>query len=233
MLFAIAFSMVASLFQPAAKEAPLKTKVIYVKESKAPCTGVAPMECLQVKSHPDSAWENFYGHIAGFNYEPGYQYKLRVRVTRVKNPPADGSSLLYTLKSVMEKKKVATGNTGVEWSYIARKKWGLIKLKDATLTDSKIWIEFDTATKRFHGSGGCNRISGGYEGDGSTLQFKQVISTKMACMDDVSNQRETAFLQLLSDHQYKFDIADQTLNLYDANGNIVLMFGAQERSEKK
>jgi heat shock protein HslJ len=114
------------------------------------------------------------------------------------------------------------------WAFIAKKRWGLIQLNGRTLTQSPIWLEFDTAQKRFSGNGGCNRVGGNYEGDSAQIMFKQVISTRMACIDDSANERESTFLRLLSDHTYTFDIADQTLNLYDS-GKVVLMFGMQDK----
>jgi heat shock protein HslJ len=114
------------------------------------------------------------------------------------------------------------------WAFIAKKRWGLIQLNGRTLTQSSIWMEFDTAQKRFSGNGGCNRLSGNYEADSVQIAFQQVISTRMACIDDSANERESTFLRLLNEHTYTFDIADQTLNLYDS-GKVVLMFGMQDK----
>ena len=50
-------------------------------------------------------WNRFYNGIAGFDYVPGKIYDLSVKVEKIKNPPADGSSLRYTLikiKSIQE-----------------------------------------------------------------------------------------------------------------------------------
>ena len=114
------------------------------------------------------------------------------------------------------------------WAFIAKKRWNLIQLNGTTLTQSPIWLEFDTAQQRFSGNGGCNRLSGNYESDSAQIAFKQVVSTRMACLDDTANERESTFLRLLNDHTYTFDIADQTLNLYDS-GKVVLMFGMQDK----
>jgi hypothetical protein len=44
-------------------------------------------KCLQVKYSADSEWVNFGEVIQGFEWEPGYEYELRVKVTerRPKN----------------------------------------------------------------------------------------------------------------------------------------------------
>ncbi|WP_225728583.1 MULTISPECIES: DUF4377 domain-containing protein [unclassified Nocardia] len=86
----------------------VRSKVIdlWVAGETKPCQGVAPMTCLQVKRNPDSEWELFYDRIAGFDYEPGYLYQLKVEETPVPNPPADASSVTLRLVDVVRKDKV-------------------------------------------------------------------------------------------------------------------------------
>lgn len=80
-------------------------EIFYIKENLADCTGVAPMKCMQIKRDTTEEWSYFYSQIAGFQYEPGYRYKLKVQVEDVENPPADASSKRYTLISIVEKVK--------------------------------------------------------------------------------------------------------------------------------
>jgi len=81
-------------------------KTLYVAAKKVSCQGVVPRKCLQVKTdmHQDD-WHYFYNQIEGFSYEEGYRYKLRVKVTKLKNPPADASQLHYQLLKVIDKTK--------------------------------------------------------------------------------------------------------------------------------
>lgn len=67
---------------------------------KQPCMGVGPMLCLQVI---DSAGVRmfFYDSIDGFTFRWGNPVTLSVRVDQVENPPADASSLRYTLADVV------------------------------------------------------------------------------------------------------------------------------------
>jgi hypothetical protein len=78
---------------------------------QVPCTGVAPQQCLRVRELPDGEWQLFYDTIAGFEYEPGFTYVVEVAVTPVANPPADASSLAYTLVRVLEKEPVGPTNS--------------------------------------------------------------------------------------------------------------------------
>ena len=43
-----------------------------------------------------------------FNYEKGYEYRLEVKKTFLKNPPQDGSSIEYEYIKTISKKKVIT-----------------------------------------------------------------------------------------------------------------------------
>lgn len=73
-------------------------------------TGMALSPVLTLLVQEDNAigtnnWNKFYNGIEGFNYVPGKIYNLSVKVEKINNPPADGSSLKYTLlrvKSIQE-----------------------------------------------------------------------------------------------------------------------------------
>jgi copper homeostasis protein (lipoprotein) len=51
------------------------------------------------------------------------------------------------------------------------------------------YLEFDTDKMRVAGSGGCNRIAGGYEMENGKMKFKQFASTMMACPNMGSEQQ--------------------------------------------
>lgn len=80
---------------------------LFVGPEMADCVGVGPMRCLQVKLEQDGESQNFYNQIDGFTFEPGNSYELRVLRTQVKNPPADASSLAYSLIEIVSQEAVA------------------------------------------------------------------------------------------------------------------------------
>lgn len=59
-----------------------------------------------MKRAPTEDFTNFYTNINGFDYEPGYEYVLKVNAEDIPNPPADGSSVKYTLVEQVSKSKV-------------------------------------------------------------------------------------------------------------------------------
>ncbi|GAB2500104.1 DUF4377 domain-containing protein [Arenimonas alkanexedens] len=86
--------------EPAATES--RERIVQIAGQRAPCTGVAQQLCLQVRTQPGAPWELHYGDIQGFDWKMGVEYVLRVRETTVARPPADGSSLRWSLIEVLD-----------------------------------------------------------------------------------------------------------------------------------
>ena len=81
-----------------------KNIVTYTIASKSTIGyGVAPQRCLLVREGDEQSWSLFYSRIEGFDYEEGYEYVLNVQKTPVNNPPADVSSIRYTLVNILSK----------------------------------------------------------------------------------------------------------------------------------
>ena len=65
------------------------------------CVGVAPMQCMEVAYSEGGETELFYDSISGLDYQEGTSYVVDVEVTEVADPPADASSLSYTLVDIV------------------------------------------------------------------------------------------------------------------------------------
>jgi uncharacterized protein (DUF2147 family) len=74
---------------------------MWIEPELVECTGVGPMECMQVAYTEDGEPELFYSGIEGFEFVEGTSYVIDVQVSEVASPPADGSSLSYTLVEVV------------------------------------------------------------------------------------------------------------------------------------
>ncbi|MFD1141019.1 DUF4377 domain-containing protein [Larkinella insperata] len=82
-----------------------ETMTMWVADRQVDCTGVGPQKCLLVKMEGDTSWTYHYSGIEDFTHEAGYEYRLTVRRKKIKNPPADGSSMRYSLVKIEEKIK--------------------------------------------------------------------------------------------------------------------------------
>ncbi len=81
----------------------LRTEIIEVAPNKVVCQGSFFTTCLSVRRGREGSWQAFYGDIEGFVWGEGFYYVLEVRVYRVPNPPADGSSEQYRLKRLVSR----------------------------------------------------------------------------------------------------------------------------------
>nr|WP_129730126.1 DUF4377 domain-containing protein [Parabacteroides goldsteinii] len=64
-----------------------------------------PRNCYLVKNENNKNWEFMYNSINGFEYEAGYEYVIEVKIENIKNPPADASSVKYSLIKIISKTK--------------------------------------------------------------------------------------------------------------------------------
>ncbi|MDM8357804.1 META and DUF4377 domain-containing protein [Pandoraea communis] len=79
-------------------------RILDVDSQMADCVGVAPRKCLRVRNADDSGktqWELWYAHIDGFEWKPGVEYRVKIHGEPVANPPADASSMRWTLVEVI------------------------------------------------------------------------------------------------------------------------------------
>lgn len=106
-------------------------------------------------------------------------------------------------------------------SGLTSNRWGLVSLGGRAVTvparEREPWIELDGRAMKVTGSGGCNRISGGYESAGSSLRFGRMVSTQMACP---SMDIERAFLRAL-ERTRQYRIRGRMLDLMDDRGEIL------------
>lgn len=83
------------------------TKLVYVNSQRVPCdAGVLRTTCYQVRDSDNQPWQYWYGDIAGFQYQPGSIYRLRVVEQPVLNPPPDMPAVQWTLDRVIEQRVV-------------------------------------------------------------------------------------------------------------------------------
>ena len=74
---------------------------------------------------------------------------------------------------------------------------------------------------RLAGSGGCNRIMGGYTLDGEKISFGKMEMTRMACPEEMQQERE--FVDTLQ-RVRSWKITGQHLELFDEAGTQVARF---------
>jgi heat shock protein HslJ len=215
----------------AAVEGQGEMKTLFVGPELVDCTGVAPMQCMQVREDPNGEWQLFYNTIEGFTFEPGFTYELRVNVETIANPPADGSSLKYTLVEIVNQ-TAATESLAPEANGLSGVRWVLVSTVNAAgetvmaLADSEVTAEFGP-DGQMAGSAGCNRYFASYTVDGGNLTIGQAGSTMMACEPVAVMEQEAQFLAALGTAA-TWQVEGDTLTISNAAGAPVATFQASE-----
>ncbi|MBB4080069.1 heat shock protein HslJ [Lewinella aquimaris] len=196
----------------------------WINSRTVPCTGAGPQTCLQVKRGPEldgGEWEYFYATIAGFDYEPGYLYKLSVRETPLIDAevPADGSSIEYTLIRVLEKNHDPALLLNDIW-VLERIAGEAVDLTAATDLRQPT-IEFQLAEQRVMGNNGCNSFNGTLQkAEQGNLRFGPLAMTRKACMNSDVPDRVTAALNRVAGYA----IESLRLTLVDESGEELLQY---------
>jgi copper homeostasis protein (lipoprotein) len=107
--------------------------------------------------------------------------------------------------------------------------WNLVQLGNtpvAALPEGRrAHLVLDANAPQLSGSGGCNRLMGGFETSGSALRFTGVGGTRMACPPELMSA-ENALLQAL-DKVASWKSSGTRLELSDAQGVLLARFEAQ------
>lgn len=197
-------------------ETNINEQTIWINSAKVDCVGVGPMQCFTVKNSEREDWTNFYQEIKGFDFEPGFIYKLKVSVDTLdrSNLPADKSYLEYKLLEILSKDKDPFLALNDIW--LVKHVKGIESLEKFDLK-SLPTLELNTRTMSIMGSDGCNRFRGKLETlkDGK-ISFGPLMGTKKLCTDmTISNNFNSALSQVKS---YKY------------NGLELIFFDAEKES---
>lgn len=85
------------------------TESVVILSHQTPCFGMYQRLCLQTGEQGA-----FYNEIEGFEAQWGYTYQLTLNVTDIANPPADASSLHYSLIDIVS---AAEDEIGMHYEY--------------------------------------------------------------------------------------------------------------------
>lgn len=112
---------------------------------------------------------------------------------------------------------------GTEAGTLERTDWRLVELNGHQAVGADLarrpWLRLDVDSGRVVGSAGCNRLSGTFVRDRSSLKFGPLLTTKMACADDALNRQEQELLAALQTAD-KYETVADTLTLRRASDRI-------------
>ena len=198
-----------------------RTETISLKSYRAFCEGVVPKKCLVVRREGEEDFRTIFDEIENFDFVPGYEYVLRVRVDKLAATPKDTSGLLYYLKEVVSREEVSGGDRAV---YLFGNKWRLSKIGGKPAESSFAFVVFTGPDSAVYGNTGCNSFRGTYRLSGDSLQVSPPAVTRRACID--TDEDEVGFADALSSAD---SIKVEPDRLYlTAKGRTVLEFRSND-----
>jgi len=199
----------------------------WVNSFKTNCTGVAPTSCLLIQTGDtikEHGWKNFQGNIEGFDFEPGYIYRIVVQEKQLPQSEvaADASTIKYTLIKILEKEADLRLRLNDIW--ILQEVYG----EDITnysvskaLENKAPYIEINIAKNLVLGFDGCNKLQGLMTTvNDKDLTFANFLSTRMMCQE---MEIPTNFVSALSLIRH-YEISNSHLYFKNKNNKTILTF---------
>jgi heat shock protein HslJ len=100
---------------------------------------------------------------------------------------------------------------------LGTRQWKLVQLDGVHVADaSRAHLELNLNQTRFTGNTGCNRMNGAVEVRGWRIDFSNIATTKMACVEQRAGRVETGFVRALENVD-RFRLIGDSLDLLDRN----------------
>ena len=200
-------------------------QTVWINSLRVSCTGVAPTKCLQIqkgKSIEKGKWQNFFANIEGFDFVPGYIFKLTVIEEKIDpaKVPADGSSVKYTLVEVLEKNPDPKFRIHDIWALEAIDGKTVERPNDNDRMQIPS-IEINLTEMRIMGTDGCNNFHGSIKNiEEDELKLGPIAATMKMCYNiEIPNKFNVAINKV---DTYK--IENLKLYFFDENGKELLRF---------
>ena len=173
--------------------------VINILHENTPCVADSTQRCLQVKRR--YGYEILTGPIIGFDYVPGYDYRLLVKRDRLSN-----LSYRYTLIRALRVKKYS-------YTYLSGTDWSIANLNGNVIT-SPGTLSF---TRNMITGKLCNQFSWAYTADWANISAPSITSTKMYCMTDAMSVEN-----VLQFDNASYVLSENTLTINTRWGNTIV-----------
>lgn len=100
-------------------------------------------------------------------------------------------------------------------------KWILVEIRGVPVTANNPDITFGHSAKIFSSHGGCNRIVGRFEVEGTSLTFSGLVGTRLACLDSDAQQLEMDFIKALEQTTH-FQLQDDALSFSNSDSQLLV-----------
>lgn len=186
-------------------------KVVLVANTKANCEDSSlTNKCLQFKELGAYQWMPLQDSIIGFNYQKGFFYKLKLRVTERDQPGANGALNEYKLLEIIDQSVMPLD--------LDKGSWFVTTLEGVDQIGRYPFFKIDLSKQMIEGNTGCNRFSAKIQIKDQKVTISKITSTEMLCREA---NVETAFLNALSTLK-SFSIHDNVLQFLDHKNKVIM-----------
>lgn len=188
-----------------------------IKEECVPCRRMIPQTCLLVKKGTDKEYSLFYERIKGFDFVPGHQYVIDVKVEERNPAPQDLSKYIYTLEKIISDVPVISGSNQVNYQ--------VEKLNGKDVSHMELYFAFDSTLTRMYGKSACNQFNTTvkFNRKKTKVQTKLGLSTLMMCAGDQVMEVEAAFLKAISGKKFKIKKRENKLAFISKGEEVLLV----------
>ena len=164
-----------------------RVRVVVIAPETTPClSGMTMTGCLQMRIGGKSVFIS--RDIDGFDFVPGYTYRLRVLETR---GAGESTTYMYSLLKIIGKRIVPVRYDELlvwDWYMIAYNDTNILSLSSIRAQDLTLSFTKDRFSARI-----CNSISGDYTLYSWILHTEHSMSTRMACQNTLISTMESVW----------------------------------------
>lgn len=239
--------------QPSPPQAPRTLKVARwtIAPQMIDCMGLVPMRCLQYRDSPSGPWKAHTGPIEGFEFVPGTEVDIEIKMVEVPRPMADGPWLrvvwvqnlapplatpppqktvnftlnlqdtLWQLKSLTGMDLPANAAEGDKGAKGDKGNKGAMGAMGAKA--AAIDVRFDAQQPMgMSGFAGVNRYNSRAHVQGDEMRIDPVASTRMAG-EHAAMALERHFLQQLQQTR-RYSLEGPELRFFNAAGQLLMVW---------
>ncbi|AUC13877.1 hypothetical protein BTO06_01335 [Tenacibaculum sp. SZ-18] len=192
------------------------TEYILVTSKEGKCVNTN-QQCYYIKTKNKEDWKVYDGQIDGFTLEDGYNYELKVQKSKVKSSNKNDTKVQYKLVKILSQSKNEQKGLSIYNNWIISNFGGESTFNSSIIKTSQITLV--KGASRFNGNGGCNKISGKISISGDTINFSDIMSTRMICKN---SKQENLFMTALQ-NATSYKIIGCELFLYAKDTTLLVL----------
>lgn len=175
----------------------------------------------------EPVWDDSTNTVVFQSDTTGHQLVLTITPEPCQDAMS-GETFTHTVAVQVDGNTLRGCGRGIPTGDLTGTYWKLVEMEGSPVVAGpggrEAHIRFDAEGSRVTGSTGCNQFGGTYDVAGDSLQFGQLVMTRMACLDGGVMEQEQAFERVLGEVN-RYSVRDDSLTFF-VTDHPVMRFGA-------